>query len=154
MTYFDTMPSPIGELTLTSEADALTGLYMNLISPDVDWKRDEARFEDAKSQLVRYFDGKLRKFDLPLELRGSPFQLDVWRSMQEIPFGETISYGELARRIGLPKSARAVGRASGTNRIAIIIPCHRVIGTNGKLTGYGGGLDRKAKLLAIEGVTT
>jgi methylated-DNA-[protein]-cysteine S-methyltransferase len=151
MTFYDTMPSPIGKLTLTSEGDGLTGLSMNLVQSNPDWKRDPDRFKKVKGQLERYFEGKLRRFDIPVELEGSEFQLAVWREMKNIPYGETISYGELARRIGLPKSARAVGRASGSNRIAIIIPCHRVIGTDGTLTGYGGGLDRKEKLLKLEG---
>ena len=154
MTFYDTMPSPIGKLTLTSEGNGLTGLKMNLVRPHPEWKRDPDRFKQVRSQLESYFAGKLRKFDVPLKLEGSEFQLAVWREMKKIPYGETISYGELARRIGLPKSARAVGRASGSNRIAIIIPCHRVIGTNGTLTGYGGGLDRKEKLLKLEGLVT
>jgi methylated-DNA-[protein]-cysteine S-methyltransferase len=152
MTFYDTMPSPIGKLTLTSEGDGLTGLSMNLVRGHPDWKRDPERFKKVRVQLDHYFEGKLQRFDVPVDLEGSEFQLAVWREMKEIPYGETISYGELARRIGLPKSARAVGRASGSNRIAIIIPCHRVIGTNGTLTGYGGGLDRKEKLLKLEGV--
>lgn len=152
MTYYDTMPSPIGKLMMTSEGDGLTGLKMNLARPHPEWKRDPDRFKDVRSQLERYFAGELRRFDVPVVLEGSEFQLAVWREMQKIPYGETLSYGELARRIGLPKSARGVGRASGSNRIAIIVPCHRVIGSNGTLTGYGGGLDRKEKLLKLEGV--
>ena len=101
-------------------------------------------------QLRAYFSGKLEQFDLPLAPEGTPFQLEVWRRLCEIPYGETISYGELARRIGNPNASRAVGLANGSNPIAIIIPCHRVIGSNGKLTGYGGGLPIKEKLLALE----
>jgi len=101
-------------------------------------------------QLRAYFSGELEHFDLPLAPHGTPFQLEVWRRLCEIPYGETISYGELARRIGNPKASRAVGLANGSNPIPIIIPCHRVIGSNGKLTGYGGGLPIKQKLLALE----
>ena len=101
-------------------------------------------------QLRAYFSGKLEQFDLPLAPEGTPFQLEVWRRLCEIPYGETISYGELARRIGNPNASRAVGLANGSNPIAIIIPCHRVIGSNGKLTGYGGGLPIKERLLALE----
>ena len=97
-----------------------------------------------------YFGGELEAFDLALAPKGTPFQLGVWKKLCEIPFGETISYGELARRIGNPKAYRAVGLANGSNPIAIIVPCHRVIGSNGKLTGYGGGLPIKEKLLALE----
>lgn len=101
-------------------------------------------------QLSAYFAGKAEAFDLPLAPEGTAFQLNVWRQLGEIPYGETISYGELARRIGNPNACRAVGLANGTNPIPIVIPCHRVIGSNGKLTGYGGGLDIKEKLLALE----
>jgi methylated-DNA-[protein]-cysteine S-methyltransferase len=101
--------------------------------------------------LNAYFAGELRDFDLPLDLQGTPFQLGVWRALRDIPYGVTISYGELARRIGTPKGSRAVGLANGANPIAIVVPCHRVIGSNGKLTGYGGGLGNKETLLALEG---
>ena len=104
----------------------------------------------AVGQLEAYFSGDLRDFDLPLRLQGTPFQLAVWRALQDIPYGRTISYGELARRVGNPKGSRAVGLANGSNPIAIVVPCHRVIGSNGKLTGYGGGLDNKETLLALE----
>jgi methylated-DNA-[protein]-cysteine S-methyltransferase len=100
--------------------------------------------------LRAYFRGKRKDFDLPLDLEGSPFQLRVWESLRAIPFGETISYGELAQRIGQPKAARAVGLANGSNPIPIIVPCHRVIGSNGNLTGYGGGISIKEKLLSFE----
>jgi methylated-DNA-[protein]-cysteine S-methyltransferase len=100
--------------------------------------------------LRAYFGGELEAFDLVLAPKGTPFQLSVWKKLCQIPFGETISYGELARRIGNPKACRAVGLANGSNPIAIIVPCHRVIGSNGKLTGYGGGLPIKEKLLALE----
>ena len=101
-------------------------------------------------QLKAYFAGELENFDLPLSPQGTPFQQRVWGELQKIPYGDTISYGELARRIGNPKASRAVGLANGSNPISIVIPCHRVIGANGKLTGYGGGLPIKEKLLALE----
>ena len=119
-------------------------------SPDPLWKQDRGAFGDVIAQLEAYFAGKLEEFDVPLAPEGTPFQQKVWKNLCEIPFGETISYGELARRIGNPNASRAVGLANGTNPIPIIIPCHRVIGSNGKLTGYGGGLPIKEKLLALE----
>jgi methylated-DNA-[protein]-cysteine S-methyltransferase len=105
---------------------------------------------EAVKQLKAYFAGDLHDFDLPLRMEGTPFQLSVWRALREIPYGETISYGELARRIGNPSGSRAVGLANGSNPIAIVVPCHRVIGSNGKLTGYGGGLENKELLLNLE----
>jgi methylated-DNA-[protein]-cysteine S-methyltransferase len=108
------------------------------------------RLGEAVRQLRAYFAGELQAFDLPLAPQGTPFQLAVWKHLCEIPYGETISYGELARRIGNPNASRAVGLANGSNPIPIVIPCHRVIGSNGKLTGYGGGLPIKDKLLGLE----
>ena len=108
------------------------------------------RSKKTVSQLRSYFAGEREEFDLPLAPEGTPFQQEVWRRLCEIPYGETISYGELARRIGNPQASRAVGLANGSNPIPIVIPCHRVIGSNGKLTGYGGGLPIKEKLLALE----
>ncbi len=119
-------------------------------TPDPLWKQDRRAFADVIDQLEAYFAGKLEEFDVPLVPEGTPFQQKVWKNLCDIPFGETISYGELARRIGNPNASRAVGLANGTNPIPIIIPCHRVIGSNGKLTGYGGGLPIKEKLLALE----
>jgi methylated-DNA-[protein]-cysteine S-methyltransferase len=118
--------------------------------PDPSWQKDDGRFRETVRQLRAYFAGKLQKFDLPLAPEGTLFQLKVWKELCEIPYGETISYGELARRIGNPNASRAVGLANGANPIPIIIPCHRVIGSNGKLTGYGGGLPIKEKLLGLE----
>lgn len=119
-------------------------------APDPLWKQDRRAFSEVIGQLEAYFAGKLEEFDVPLVPEGTPFQQRVWKNLCDIPFGETISYGELARRIGNPNASRAVGLANGTNPIPIIIPCHRVIGSNGKLTGYGGGLPIKEKLLALE----
>jgi methylated-DNA-[protein]-cysteine S-methyltransferase len=116
-------------------------------------KEDHDRIGHARvtSQLADYFSGRRRTFDLPLAPKGTPFQLAVWSELQRIPYGETISYAELARRIGKSKAVRAVGAANGANPIPVIIPCHRVIGSSGTLTGYGGGIERKQWLLALEG---
>lgn len=117
-----------------------------------DWvlRNDVPPFPETVQQLAAYFDGKLTEFSLPLAIRGTDFQKRVWDELREIPYGATISYGELAQRIGNPNASRAVGLANGHNPISIIVPCHRVIGANGKLTGYGGGLQRKAALLSFE----
>ena len=146
--------SPVGPLLLAADDDGLRQIiFMNgrdRAQPDPSWKKDPTAFAETTRQLSAYFAGELEQFDLPLAPAGTPFQLQVWRQLCEIPYGETISYGELARRIGNPKASRAVGLANGANPIPIIIPCHRVIGSNGKLTGYGGGLPIKEKLLAFE----
>jgi methylated-DNA-[protein]-cysteine S-methyltransferase len=152
MTYYTTTTSPIGKLLLTSDGSALTRLHMAPFELPAEWRCDDGRFEEVVAQLAAYFGGTRKAFDVRLDASGTPFQRRVWDAMRDIPYGETISYGELAQRIGNPRAVRAVGRASGANPIAVIVPCHRVIGANGSLTGYGGGLDRKAKLLALEGV--
>ena len=151
-TYYTTMRSPIGRLTLSSNGDALTGLHMAPYEPVSDWRKDPAPFADAIEQLDSYFAGERRSFDLPLAPSGTPFQLRVWKELRAIPYGEVRSYGQIARRIRNPKAVRAVGRANGSNPIAIVVPCHRVIGANGTLTGFGGGIDRKVRLLALEGL--
>ena len=152
--FYSSMKSPIGELTLTMDGGGLTGVYMHKqkYGPQRDrgWKRDDAALKTVRAQLEAYFEGELQDFDLPLAARGSPFQQRVWQALCDIPYGVTVSYGELARSIGLPQAARAVGLANGHNPIAIVVPCHRVIGANGTLTGYGGGLERKRWLLAHE----
>jgi methylated-DNA-[protein]-cysteine S-methyltransferase len=153
MTYYTTITSPIGDLLLTSDGDSLTGLQMSPFDPPTGGWRDDAAFQEVIGQIDEYFTGARKDFDVPLKPSGTAFQLSVWAGLREIPYGETISYGELARWIGNPRAVRAVGRANGSNPIAVIVPCHRVIGANGTLTGYGGGLDRKAKLLALEGVS-
>jgi methylated-DNA-[protein]-cysteine S-methyltransferase len=109
------------------------------------------RLDDLKTQLTGYFSGTRKSFDIPLAPKGTPFQLAVWNALLEIPYGDTVTYAELARRIGKPSAVRAVGAANGANPIPVIIPCHRVIGSNGTLTGYGGGIERKQWLLALEG---
>jgi methylated-DNA-[protein]-cysteine S-methyltransferase len=156
MIYYTECETPMQRLLLTSDGASLTGLFLpggrNGVEPGESWVRrdDAAPFAEAKRQLAAYFNGSLRAFDLPLAPRGTAFQRRVWEELERIPYGITVSYGELARRIGDPNGARAVGLANGRNSIAIIVPCHRVIGANGKLVGYGGGLPRKAALLAFE----
>ena len=153
-TYYTVLSSPIDELLLVGDGTHLTGIYMDEhadgpgIGPD--WQRDDAPFADAIAQLQAYFAGECTAFDLPLAPRGTPFQQRVWQALGEIPYGQTVSYAEIARRIGQPNAVRAVGRANGSNPISIVVPCHRVIGSSGSLTGYGGGLDRKRWLLAHE----
>jgi methylated-DNA-[protein]-cysteine S-methyltransferase len=143
------MESPVGRLLLSADEDVLTGVGF-VEAGETNGLPGRGMLRKAVEQLKAYFAGELREFDLPLRPRGTPFQLGVWRALREIPYGETISYGELARRIGNPKGSRAVGLANGSNPIAIVVPCHRVIGSNGKLTGYGGGLHNKEILLSIE----
>jgi methylated-DNA-[protein]-cysteine S-methyltransferase len=155
--FYHVLSSPVGDLTLVSNGVALTGVYMSdqKGGPDLDsgWLRDEGEFDAVAKQLAAYFAGERREFDLPLAPHGTDFQKKIWRELCRIPYGETISYGELARRIGQPGASRAVGLANGRNPIGIIIPCHRVIGADGALTGYGGGLDRKKWLLEHEKMT-
>lgn len=156
MTYYTKIPSPIGEILIVSDGKKITRVSMDkqkyAAEIGADWK-EQAGLEvlkDAAAQLKSYFAGSLKAFDLPLSFAGSEFQNKVWRELKKIPFGETISYGELAQRVGSPKASRAVGLANGKNPIAVIVPCHRVIGANGSLTGYGGGLTRKKQLLELE----
>lgn len=146
--------SPLGPLLLVADDAGLRQiLFVNgrhAAQPESSWKEDEARFSATIRQLHKYFAGELENFDLELAPEGTPFQLSVWRRLCDIPYGATVSYAELANRIGNPKACRAVGLANGSNPIPIVIPCHRVIGSNGKLTGYGGGLPRKQLLLELE----
>ncbi len=148
------MDSPVGRLLIAGDEAGLRQVLFAEgraeVRPRPEWRDDAGAFTEAVRQLRAYFEGGLRRFDLPLAPEGTPFQLRVWRELLNIPYGETISYGELARRIGKPKGSRAVGLANGANPISIVIPCHRVIGSNGKLTGYGGGLKNKEWLLALE----
>lgn len=146
--------SPVGPLTLVDEDGALAGLYMDLQKhrPDASLHgpRDDAVQPGLREQLAAYFAGELRDFDVPLRLAGTPFQQRVWAALREIPYGETWSYGRLAGHLASPGASRAVGLANGKNPIGIVVPCHRVVGANGKLVGYGGGLDRKRWLLDHE----
>lgn len=150
-TYIET---PIGPLLLAGDGNRLSKVgFANgkgRVAPCDDWRREDAKFIEARAQLMAYFAGDLRTFDLELMPVGSPFQLSVWRALTEIPYGLTTSYGEIARRIGRPSASRAVGAANGSNPIPIIVPCHRVIGSSGALTGFGGGIDTKRWLLAHE----
>ena len=153
MMHYRTMESPVGVLTLAGHVQTLRHLRMEdqTYEPDrAGWQRDDAAFGDAVEQLGAYFAGELTNFDLDLELLGSRFQRRVWEALQTIPYGETRSYGEIAEQIGARGAFRAVGLANGHNPIGIIVPCHRVIGANGSLTGYGGGLNRKRVLLDLE----
>jgi methylated-DNA-[protein]-cysteine S-methyltransferase len=149
MTLYDTIDTPIGELLLASDGDALAAVHMNG-TPGRDWRRDPAAVGEPAEQLQAYFAGELREFDLQLAPHGTPFQREVWSALRDIPYGSTISYAELAVAVGRPHAARAVGAANGRNPIAVVIPCHRVIGASGALTGYGGGLGRKRLLLDLE----
>lgn len=146
--------SPYGPLTLVATDGVLAGLYMTNQRhrpPEETFGEPDPRpFGETIRQLGAYFAGGLTEFDLPLRLAGTPFQRSVWAELQRIPYGETRTYGELAERLGKPGASRAVGLANGKNPVSIIVPCHRVIGASGSLTGYGGGLDRKRRLLAFE----
>ena len=152
--YYCYLDSPIGELLLAGDADALTmiGFPEGAMrrNPEDDWIHDEKPFADTIRQLNEYFAGERHEFDLPLRLNGTEFQLLVLEELQRIPYGETTSYGAVAKSIGRPKAVRAVGAANGRNPIPIIVPCHRVIGSSGDLTGFGGGLDTKKALLRLE----
>ena len=159
MTVFTFHATPIGDLLLVGDPRPdgrvdLRGLYMeeHRHGPRVDpaWVREDAPFAEVERQLDEYFAGTRRTFDLPLAPRGTPFQQAVWMQLREVPMGETTTYGTLAARIGKPNASRAVGAAVGRNPISIIVPCHRVVGSDGSLTGFAGGLVRKEHLLGIE----
>ena len=151
---WSTFSSPVGELFLVAEDDALVQVWFEGSSdrpgPHSGWTRGGRTLDEARRQLEEYFAGRRRSFDLALAPRGTPFQARVWSQLRRIPFGETLSYGELAGRVGNPRASRAVGTANGRNPIPIVIPCHRVIGRDGSLTGFGGGIDRKRLLLELE----
>lgn len=153
-TFYRYYQTPVGTLLLASD-----GEYLQLLGfptgamkrrHDSDWEKNDEPFKAVIKQLDEYFDGSRQDFDLPLRPQGTEFQRRVWQALQQIPYGETRSYGELAKYVGNPKASRAVGAANGINPIPVIIPCHRVIGSNGKLTGFGGGLETKAFLLNLE----
>ncbi|KKB98017.1 methylated-DNA--[protein]-cysteine S-methyltransferase [Mycolicibacter arupensis] len=153
MTCFRTIDSPIGPLTLAGADGRLSHLLMldHAHAPSRDgWWRDDSAFPEVAHQLSAYFAGDLTEFDVDYTLVGTEFQRRVWTALLTIPYGQTRSYGELAGQIGSPTASRAVGLANGRNPISIIVPCHRVIGSNGSLTGYGGGIDRKKSLLELE----
>lgn len=147
--------SPLGPLTLRADDGVLTGLYLPEHRrgpvPGALGARDDAGLPAVREQLAAYFAGERTAFDVPLELRGTAFQQRVWAALQEIPYGETRTYGQLAAALGAPSASRAVGLANGRNPISIVVPCHRVVGASGSLTGYAGGVERKRALLALEG---
>jgi methylated-DNA-[protein]-cysteine S-methyltransferase len=151
---YTTVESSIGRLLLAGDGHALRRLDMQEgprpVAIEPSWQRDADAFDQVIAQMDEYFAGARREFELELELVGNPFELRVWQALREIPYGETASYGEIARAIGQPDAPRAVGLANARNPIAVIVPCHRVIGANGGLTGYGGGLERKRFLLDLE----
>jgi methylated-DNA-[protein]-cysteine S-methyltransferase len=156
ITCYAYIDSPLGKLLATSDGKCLRGLYFpchqDRHRPQTDWRRDDGAFDELRQQLRAYFAGKLREFDVPLRMDGTAFERRVWRALCKIPHGKTVSYRDIARQIGQPTACRAVGLANGRNPIPIIVPCHRVIGADGSLTGYGGGLHTKRWLLALEGV--
>ncbi len=148
--------TPLGTVLLTGDGggDGLTGVYFTghrfSPRPSASWEQDDAGFVKVRSQLEEYFDGRRTQFDLTLALHGSEFERTVWAALCEVPYGETVSYGDIARRIGRPGAARAVGAANGRNPVCIVVPCHRVIGADGSLGGYGWGVERKSWLLDHE----
>jgi methylated-DNA-[protein]-cysteine S-methyltransferase len=153
-TYYSYIASPVGQLFVCGDEEFLSALYLpnhkGERGPEADWRQADAPFAAVREQLAEYFSGARQQFDVPLKLTGTHFQLRVWQELVRIPFGTTISYAQLAQRLGQPTATRAVGNANGRNPVSIIVPCHRVIGANGKLTGYGGGMEKKEWLLAWE----
>lgn len=156
--HYDEMDSPVGTLRLVADDAGLREIWFeherHPKQADPGWVRAKAPLRFARTQLDEYFAGERQHFDLPLHPLGTPFQLTVWEELRRIPYGQTISYGELARRIGKPKAMRAVGAANGRNPLPIVVPCHRVIGADGSLTGFGGGLFIKRHLLLLEAPTS
>ena len=159
MKHYDFYDSPQGRMLLVANDEGLCGVYFDgqKYLPEVDqaWRRDpkHATLEQAKRELAEYFAGGRKRFDTSLAPEGTPFQRSVWKAISTVAFGETITYGELARRAGSEGSARAAGAATGRNPIGVIVPCHRIVGSDGSLTGYAGGIDRKRALLALESGT-
>jgi methylated-DNA-[protein]-cysteine S-methyltransferase len=159
MRYYDFHDSPHGRMLLVASDDGLTGVYFDgqKYHPQLEagWRHDarHAPLRQAKRELAEYFDGERKRFETALAPEGTPFQRAVWKAISTVGFGKTITYGELAQRAGCPGSARAAGAATGRNPISIIVPCHRIVGSNGSLTGYAGGLEKKRALLALEGAT-
>jgi len=152
--YYTMFESPLGPLLLAGDSNTLRRVSFESSKrsalPQADWKQNRAAFAEVIRQLQAYFRGELKEFDVPLAMEGTEFQLRVWNELRAIRYGETISYAQLAERIGNPQAVRAVGLANGSNPIPIIVPCHRVIGSDGSLTGFGGGLSTKKKLLDLE----
>ena len=154
MTYWHEIDSPVGALMLVGTARTLARIHFQAgphpLQPGKGWQPSAQAFVQVQAQLMEYFCGARRCFDLPTAPEGTSFQLRVWQALAAIPYGETVSYGELARRLGLSRGARAVGLANGANPLPIVVPCHRVIGADGSLHGFAGGLDMKRRLLALE----
>lgn len=152
--YYSCVESPLGELFVHGDDQFVTGLYLpnhkGWPGPDPSWQRSDALFAAVREQLAEYFGGQRQEFDAPLKLAGTPFQRQVWQELVRIPYGTTITYAELARRVGKPAASRAVGHANARNPISILVPCHRVVGAEGRLTGYAGGVDKKRWLLQRE----
>lgn len=159
MRYYDLYESPHGQMLLVAVEEGLSGIYFEgqKYHPGIvpDWLRDahHAPLRQMKRELAEYFGRERERFDTALAPQGTPFQQSVWKAISSVTFGETITYGELARRAGCPGSVRAVGSATGRNPLTIVVPCHRIVGASGSLTGYAGGLDRKRALLALESRT-
>jgi methylated-DNA-[protein]-cysteine S-methyltransferase len=157
MKHYDFFESPHGRMLLVAGGEGLSGVYFDgqkyLPEVETEWRRDarHAVLAQAKRELAEYFAGERKRFETPLAPEGTPFQKAVWKAIAGVGFGETISYGELARRAGFPGNARAAGAATGRNPIGVIVPCHRIVGSDGSLTGYAGGLERKRALLELEG---
>jgi methylated-DNA-[protein]-cysteine S-methyltransferase len=157
MLYYDTFKSPQGEMLLLATEAGLAGLYFKgqkyFPKKHKAWEHapDHAPLKQAKRELAEYFAGRRKRFEVELDPHGTPFQRSVWKAISRVGFGKTITYGTLAAKAGRPGSARAAGAATGRNPIGIIVPCHRIVGSNGSLTGYAGGLDRKRALLELEG---
>ena len=160
MRYYDLYDSPHGQMLLAANDEGIAGVYFDgqkyFPKTEKQWRRDgrHPKLRQAKRELIEYFAGERKRFEVALAPEGTRFQRSVWKAISTVGFGETISYGELARRAGVPGSARAAGAATGRNPIGIIVPCHRIVGSNGSLTGYAGGLGRKRALLSLEGVLT
>jgi methylated-DNA-[protein]-cysteine S-methyltransferase len=152
--FYWSSPSPVGRLLLVGREDGLQALHFQEGAHPLDiqptWARSREPFRIVLNQLKEYFDGSRTRFQITLNLQGTPFQRQVWKALQRIPYARTVSYGDIARQVGNPNASRAVGAANGQNPVSIIVPCHRVIGSNGKLVGYGGGLPIKTALLALE----
>ena len=153
-TLYTIMPSKIGDILIARNGLGITDISFqegsSALIPPPEWQRDDSAFADIISQLNAYFDGELQEFDLPLAPQGTDFQLDVWQQLQTIPYGFTTTYGDIAYELGNPKATRAVGAANGRNPIPIVIPCHRVIGSDGRLIGFRGGIEFKEALLGLE----
>jgi len=153
--FYTYIPSPLGELLVAGDGETLHLISFPTGSKTIrhadHWQRNDKMFKDVAAQLKAYFAGTLKEFDLPLTLDGTDFQNQVWKNLATIPYGETATYGEMAKKAGRPKASRAVGAANGSNPLPIVLPCHRVIGSTGALTGFGGGMDAKKFLLGLEG---